>query len=203
MKDIDKTKSHWYVLQVMSGQENRALNLIQNQREQDVRDGIDDGVDDIKIPMDKVEVSQNTGKGVKRIVVKERKRYPGYILIQARLYTPAGEDGNEIKLNPDVWDMIKNTQGVIGFVGGDRPVMLSQADVLEMLRSEEESEMSKPKVLFKVGEEVSIKKEGAMHGLGAVVEDVDNERGRLKVSVNMFGRATVIEVGPDELEKVN
>ncbi len=203
MKDIDKTKSHWYVLQVMSGQENRALNLIQNQREQDVRDGIDDGVDDIKIPMDKVEVSQSTGKGMKRIVVKERKRYPGYILIQARLYMPASEDGNEIKLNPDVWDMIKNTQGVIGFVGGDRPVMLSQADVLEMLRSEEESEMSKPKVLFKVGEEVSIKKEGAMHGLGAVVEDVDNERGRLKVSVNMFGRATVIEVGPDELEKVN
>lgn len=203
MKDIDKTKSHWYVLQVMSGQENRALNLIQNQREQDVRDGIDDGVDDIKIPMDKVEVSQNAGKGAKRIVVKERKRYPGYILIQARLYMSAGEDGSEIKLNPDVWDMIKNTQGVIGFVGGDRPVMLSQADVLEMLRSEEESEMSKPKVLFKVGEEVSIKKEGAMHGLSAVVEDVDSERGRLKVSVNIFGRATVIEVGSDELEKVN
>ncbi len=203
MKDIDKTQSHWYVLQVMSGQENRALNLIQNQRDLDARDGIDDGVDDIKIPMDKVEVPQNTSKGSKRIVVKERKRYPGYILIQARLYMHCDEDGSEIKLNPEVWDMIKNTQGVIGFVGGERPVMLSQAEMLEMLRSEEEGEAAKPKVLFKVGEEVSIKKEGAMHGLSAVVEDVDNERGRLKVSVNIFGRATVIEIGPDELEKSN
>ncbi len=196
MENIDKTQSHWYVLQIMSGQENRAFKLIQNRREHDVQDGIDDGVDDIKIPVDKVVVVQTNAKGVKKSVTKERKRYPGYILIQARLY---GEDG---QLNSEVWDMLKNTQGVIGFVGGDRPVMLSPSDVAEMMRIEEENETAKPKVMFSVGETVSIKN-GAFQGFNAVVEAIDVERARLKVSVNIFGRATAVDLGTDEVEKVS
>lgn len=191
MDNFEKMKSHWYVLQVMSGQENRAMNLIQIRREQDVRDGIDDGVDDIKIPTDKIEVSQKN----KKPVIREKKRYPGYVLIQARLYQ---EDG---QINPDVWDLIKNTQGVIGFVGGEHPVMLSKEDVMEMLRSEEEAEQPKPQIQYNVGETVTIKS-GAFEGFEALIEGIV-DRGRLKVSVNIFGRQTAMELGNDEVEKVN
>ena len=90
MDNFEKSKSHWYVLQVMSGQENRAMKAIQTQRELDAREGIDDGVDDIRIPIDKVQVAQTNAKGVRKVVTKERKRYPGYVLIQARLYTEEG-----------------------------------------------------------------------------------------------------------------
>ena len=196
MEYVDKTKSHWYVLQIMSGQENRAFKAIQTRRELDARDGLDDGVDDIKIPMDIVEVVQTNAKGGKTTVKKERTRYPGYILIQARLYQADGH------LNAEVWDMIKNTQGVIGFVGGENPVRLSKSEVVEMMRVEEESETAKPKVLFNVGETVTIKN-GAFQGFNAVVEAIDSERARLKVSVNIFGRATAVELEMDEVEKAS
>ena len=191
-----RSKSHWFVLQIMSGQENRAFKAIQTRRELDARDGLDDGVDDIKIPMDIVEVVQTNAKGGKTTVKKERKRYPGYILIQARLYQADGH------LNAEVWDMIKNTQGVIGFVGGENPVRLSKSEVVEMMRVEEESETAKPKVLFNVGETVTIKN-GAFQGFNAVVEAIDSERARLKVSVNIFGRATAVELEMDEVEKAS
>ena len=195
MDNFEKSKSHWYVLQVMSGQENRAMKAIQTQRELDAREGIDDGVDDIRIPIDKVQVAQTNAKGVRKVVTKERKRYPGYVLIQARLYKEDGE------LNPDVWDMVKGTQGVIGFIGGNNPVMLSETEVTEMLYNEE-GEQPKARIAYKVGEKVSIKN-GAFQGFDAVVEAIDNERARLKVSVNIFGRSTAIELANDEVEKIS
>ena len=98
--------------------------------------------------------------------------------------------------------MIKNTQGVIGFVGGENPVRLSKSEVVEMMRVEEERETAKPKVLFNVGETVTIKN-GAFQGFNAVVEAIDSERARLKVSVNIFGRATAVELEMDEVEKAS
>ena len=195
MDNFEKSKSHWYVLQAMSGQENRAMKAIQIQRELDAREGIDDGVDDIRIPIYKVQVAQTNAKGVREVVTKERKHYPGYVLIQARLYKEDGE------LNPDVWDMVKGTQGVIGFIGGNNPVMLSETEVTEMLYNEE-VEQPKARIAYKVGEKVSIKN-GAFQGFDAVVEAIDNERARLKVSVNIFGRSTAIELANDEVEKIS
>ena len=171
------------------------MKAIQTQRELDAREGIDDGVDDIRIPIDKVQVAQTNAKGVRKVVTKERKRYPGYVLIQARLYKEDGE------LNPDVWDMVKGTQGVIGFIGGNNPVMLSETEVTEMLYNEA-VEQPKARIAYKVGEKVSIKY-GAFQGFDAVVEAIDNERARLKVSVNIFGRSTAIELANDEVEKIS
>ena len=69
MDNFEKSKSHWYVLQVMSGQENRAMKAIQTQRELDAREGIDDGVDDIRIPIDKVQVAQTNAKGARSLSI--------------------------------------------------------------------------------------------------------------------------------------
>lgn len=192
----EKIKSRWYVLQVMSGQEKRAEASLQLKREEAAREGIDNGIDDIRIPVDMVEVTRTNKKGNEKKVVKEpRKRYPGYMLVQVRLYQ---EDGN---INPEVWDLIKNTQGIIGFVGGEHPVMLNESETAEMLRSDdEESAVKKPKVLFSVGENVVIKS-GAFLGFNGIIDSIDNEHARLKVSVDFLGRTTSIELENSEVEK--
>ena len=192
----ERIKSHWYVLQIMSGQEKKAEAALQLKREEAARDGIDNGIDDIRIPVDMVEVTRTNKKGNEKKVVKEpRKRYPGYMLIQVRLYR---EDGT---LNPEVWDLIRNTQGIIGFVGGDHPVMLNEVETAEMLRSEEEeSVVKKPRVLFSVGESVVIKS-GAFMGFNGVIDAIDNEHARLKVSVEFMERTTSIDLENSEVEK--
>jgi len=196
MDNSEKMKSQWYVLQVMSGQEKHAETLLQQKREEAAYEGIDIGIDDLRIPIDMVEVTRTNKKGNEKRVVKEaRKRYPGYMLIQARLY---GEDGMIV---PEVWDLIKNTQGIIGFVGGDHPVMLNEEETAEMLHSdEEESAVKKPRVLFSVGENVVIKS-GAFLGFNGIIDAIDNEHARLKVSVDFLGRTTSIELENSEVEK--
>jgi len=193
----EKTKSRWYVLQVMSGQEKRAEAALQLKREEAAREGIDNGIDDVRIPVDMVEATRSNKKGNEKKVVKEpRKRYPGYMLVQVRLYM---EDGN---INPAVWDLIKGTQGIIGFVGGEHPVMLNEVETAEMLRGDdEESTVKKTKVLFTVGENVVIKS-GAFMGMNGIVDAIDNEHARLKVSVDFLGRTTSIELENSEVEKL-
>ena len=195
METVENTQSNWYVLQVMSNMEKRVYTSIQNRREQDARNGIDDKIDDIKVPVDKVEKTVKERGGRTKVKVQERKRFPGYVLIQARLYD------SQNKLNPDVWDLIKNTQGVIDFVGGLNPTKLTAVEVLRMVSSEEEAELSRPLVQFNVGERVSIKI-GAFQGFEADIESIDNEHARLKVSVNIFGRATSVELANNEVEKI-
>ncbi len=189
--DNDKTQAQWYVLQALSGQENRVQTLINNRREQDMALGIDDGVEDVRIPIDRVETRR---KSDNKAIIMERKRYPGYVLVKARLYQ---EDGN---LNPTVWDLIKGTAGVIGFIGGEKPVQLPQADVDEMLRSEGDAEKPKPRIQYNIGETVLLKG-SAFVGYEGVIEAIDNDRARLKVSVSMFGRSTPVEIGINEVER--
>ena len=187
----------WYVIQVMSGQENRVLARLNAQREANRAIGVEDGVEEIQIPTDKVETRRKTDN---KVVVKERKRFPGYILIKACLF-----DDNDQK-QPETWDLIKNTDGVIGFLGegrGERegrPARLSEADVANMLRMEEEGATPKPRIQYKIGETVQLKG-SAFVGYEGVIESIDNERQRLKVSVNIFGRATPVEIGIDEVER--
>lgn len=193
METAENTQSCWYVLQVMSNQEKRVLTSIQNRREQDARNGIDDRIDDIKVPVDKAE-STVKSKGKSSVKTVERRRFPGYVLIQVRLYN---EDD---RINSEVWDLIKGTKGVIDFVGGMNPTRLTPAEVARMISSEEEAEMSKPVAQFHVGERVIIKK-GAFFGFEADIESIDNEHARLKVNANIFGRGTSVELGNDEVEK--
>jgi transcriptional antiterminator NusG len=184
-------ESAWYVIQVMSGQENRVLARLNTKREANRAAGIDDGVEEIQIPVDRVETRR---KSDSKVVVKERKRFPGYILIKASLYDEQGERKAE------TWDLVRNTDGVIGFIGGASPARLSEADVANMMKMEAEGATPKPRIQYKIGETVQLKG-SAFVGYEGVIESIDNERQRLKVSVNIFGRATPVEIGIDEVER--
>lgn len=187
----DKTQSQWYVLQALSGQEDRAYNLLKHKCDEDLANGIDNGIDELQIPVDKIE-SRN--KATNKVVIRDRKRYPGYILIKVRLYDEFGHR------KPETWDIIKGTNGIIGFVGGDKPAQMSQHDIAEMLKSESEAAKPRPRIQYKVGETVLLKG-SAFVGYSGEIESIDNEHDRLKVSVNIFGRSTPVEIGIDEVER--
>ena len=89
---------------------------------------------------------------------------------------------------------MRNIQGVIGFVGDGRaPVPLSEYEVSDMFRSDEEPEKAKPKIIYELGETVRIR-EGAFENFDGVIEEIDAERGKLKLMVSIFGRSTPVEL---------
>lgn len=198
MDDSD-SKSNWYVMQVMSGQENKVYESIQFTCSRDsanvvpeesgrkyhcVFKGLVYGVYELNIPYERIEERKQGRK-----TVRERKLYPGYILLRMRLY-----DDND-RLIPENWTYIKDTKGVIGLIGGQAPVPLSPHEVAEMTRIQDETDetKAKPKVQYTVGESVIIK-EGAFESCEGVIENVDQEHGKLRVSVSIFGRFTPVEV---------
>lgn len=179
--------AQWYVLQAMSGQENKVFNSLTTRIEQDRLAGIDNGIEELVIPTEKVEERRNNKK-----VVRERKLYPGYLLIKVCLYRGDGE------LEPMAWRTINETQGVIGFVGGSTPTPLPPDDVALMLKQKEEEE--KPAIIYQVGETVIIR-DGAFEGYEGIIESIDSVRQRLKVSASIFGRSTPIEVEIWQVER--
>ena len=184
----------WFVLQARSGQEEKAMNLLLALRDYDRRQGIEDGIGDAKVPMDKKEERDKSNK----LVVRSHKRFPGYVLVQLDLFTEEG------KLRSELFDTVRGTEGIIGFVGGTRPEALTDSEVSDMLRVEEEAATAKPKpkVEYKIGDQVLLKGNSAFIGYEGTIESVDMEHQRLKVSVNIFGRATPTEVGFESVELV-
>ena len=125
----------------------------------------------------------------------ERKLYPGYIFMKACLFQEDGEPDHR------VWYFIRDTQGIIGFIGGERPKPLSQQEVDDMLQQSRDSEEgTKPKVQFQIGETVTIR-DGAFENFEGVIENVDADRGKLRVSVSIFGRSTPVEVEYWQVER--
>ncbi len=126
-------------------------------------------------------------KGGKK-TTKTRKLYPGYVFIQMRLY-----DENHKVINKP-WYFVKEVAGVIGFVGGDNPAALRQAEIDEIKsRVEAASGKEVPKVSYEVGEEVKVT-DGAFANLTGRIDEIDPERGKLKISVSIFGRFTPVEL---------
>jgi transcriptional antiterminator NusG len=98
------------------------------------------------------------------------------------------------KVDEKAWYFVRNIQGVIGFIGGSNsPVPLSQDEVDDLFRQEKSEEQVKPKILFDIGETVRIK-DGAFENFEGVIEEIDNERGKLKLMVSIFGRSTPVEL---------
>ena len=187
MSETQNDRAQWFVVQTMSGQEFKVKQSIERRRE---IEGVDDVVFDVVIPTEKVSERRQG-----RRVTTERKLYPGYILMKACLYEENGE------ANQRSWYFIRDTQGIIGFVGGDRPVPLSAQEVAEMQQQCEASEEgSKPKVQFQIGETVTIR-DGAFENFEGVIENVDSDRGKLRVSVSIFGRSTPVEVEYWQVER--
>ena len=170
----------WFVIHTLSGQEMKARDAIMRHRE---LENLEDKILRVEIPAEKVtEVRRG------RKTTKDRKLYPGYILVQMKLYDENGEIDN------NVWYFIKGVQNVIGFVGGDRPLPVSEYEMDQiMAQGKPEEQAAKPKVNFEAGESVIIT-EGAFANFEGVIEDVDPERGKLRLSVSIFERPTPVEV---------
>lgn len=170
----------WFVVQTLSGHEQKAREKIIKLRD---NEDLGDKVLEIEIPSEMV---SEVKRGRKKTT--SRKLYPGYILIQMKLY---GEDG---EIDSQVWYFIRNISSVIGFVGGDRPVPVAADEMAKiMAQGKQEEQTAKPKVLFEVGENVIIK-DGAFENFEGIIESVDPDRGKLRLSVSIFGRSTPVEV---------
>ncbi len=170
----------WFVVQTLSGQEQKARDAILKRR---AIEELEDEIIQVEIPAEKV---TEVRRGQKKTT--DRKLYPGYILVQMKLYT---EDGG---IDNRVWYFIKGIQSIIGVVGGERPVSVADDEMGKiMAQGKPEEQAAKPKVQFEAGETVIIT-DGAFANFEGVIESVDPERGRLRLSVSIFGRSTPVEV---------
>jgi transcriptional antiterminator NusG len=172
--------AQWFALHTLSGQENKVKMYIERFKK---AEELDDYIFEILLP---TEVVSEVKAGKKS--TKVRKLYPGYVFIQAKLY------GDDKKLINKPWYFVKEVAGVIGFVGGDRPAALRQSEIDEIrARIEAANGKEVPKVQYTVGEEVKIT-DGAFASLTGRIDEIDPERGKLKVSVSIFGRFTPVEL---------
>ncbi len=171
----------WYVVHVYSGFEAKAKEALLERIRQNK---MDEKFDEILIP---AETIVEVKKGEKRS--KSKKFFPGYIFVK-------------MELNNETWQLVKNTQRVSGFVGnGTNPPAVSEEEVLRITQQIKEGKM-KPKVNieFEKGESVRVK-EGPFANFAGVVDEVNSEKGRLKVLVSIFGRSTPIDLEFGQVEK--
>ena len=117
-----------------------------------------------------------------------RKFFPGYLLVRMDLYD------EDHRINEKAWYFIRNVQGVLGFLGGgNRPEPLSESEVADLLRQGRGEAEVKPKIAYEIGETVRIK-DGAFENFEGVIQEIDNERGKLRLMVSIFGRSTPVEL---------
>jgi transcriptional antiterminator NusG len=180
--------AQWFALHTLSGQEGKVKTYIEKFKK---AEELDDAIFEILLP---TEVVSEVKAGKKS--TKVRKLYPGYVFIQMRLY---GEDGKVIN-RP--WYFVKEVAGVIGFVGGDNPAPLRQTEIDEIkARIEAANGKEVPKVQYAVGEEVKIN-DGPFANLNGRIDEIDPERGKLKISVSIFGRFTPVELEYWQVQRV-
>ncbi len=178
----------WFVIHTLTGQESKVQEGIRRRMQPEE---VGDLVGDVIIPTEKV---SEVRRGVKTTTT--RKFFPGYVLVNIALYD---DDRNMIER---AWTFIKETTGVIGFVGGEKPVPLMPSEVDSILNQvEEKKEKVAPKVAFEAGETIKIT-DGPFLNFNGVVEEVDPGRGKLKVSVAIFGRSAPVELEYWQVEHV-
>lgn len=180
-------QSQWFVIHTLSGQEQKVKESIEKRVK---TEEMQDYIKEVLVPMEKV-AEVRSGKKT----VTTRKLYPGYVFIDMVLL----DDHKRVIEKP--WYFIRETQGIIGFVGGDRPTPTSR-DEIESIKAQisDSEDREKPKVHFEVGETVKIN-DGPFLNFSGVIEEIDPERGKLKVTVNIFGRNTPVELEYWQVEK--
>jgi transcription termination/antitermination protein NusG len=180
-------KSDWFVLHTLAGQEQRVKESIEKRMK---AEEMGEYIQEVLVPMERV-VEVRSGKKS----VTTRKLYPGYVFIFMALL----DENRRIIEKP--WYFIRDTQGIIGFVGGERPTPASMEEI-ELIKAQisESEDHEKPKVNFEVGETVKIN-DGPFLNFSGMIEEIEPERGKLKVTVNIFGRNTPVELEYWQVEK--
>jgi len=182
-------KKQWFVLHTLSGHEQKVQNNIASRVQQEEMEEL---IGEILIPTENVsEVKQG-----KKTTVK-RKFFPGYVLANVALYN---DDKNLIA---ETWSFIQETPSVIGFIGGEAPVPLRDDEVDNILNQvEEKKEKVTPKIQFEPGETIRIT-DGPFLNFNGVIEEVNPTRGKLKVSVSIFGRTAPVELEYWQVERTD
>ena len=176
-------EKRWYVVHVYSGFEKK---IAQQIKEQAAQKGLADQIDEILVPSEQV---TEVRRGQK--IDSERKFFPGYVLVK-------------MEMTDDAWHLVKNTPKVTGFLGErNRPTPVREAEAQRMLKQVQEGvdKPRRPSVVYEVGEQVRVA-DGPFTSFNGVVEEVDEERGRVKVSVSIFGRSTPVDLEYGQVEKV-
>jgi transcription termination/antitermination protein NusG len=172
----------WYVVHVYSGFERKVAQSI---REQAQQKGLSDLIAEVLVPTEEVVELRRGAK-----VNAERKFLPGYVLIK-------------MDMNDETWHLVKNTPKVTGFLGAKgKPAPIPESEIQHVQTQVKEGiERPKPAIIFEVGEQVRVS-DGPFTSFNGLVEEVDEEKGRLKVAVSIFGRATPVELEYSQVEKV-
>lgn len=178
----EKPVMRWYIVHAYSGKE---LAVVRNLKERIKLEQMEDGFGEIIVPTEEV-VEMRGGQKCK----SERKFFPGYVLVQ-------------MDMNDKTWHLVRNTTWVLGFIGGtsDRPAPVADKEIDTILhRVQEGTEKPRPKILFAPGEVVRIIS-GPFADFDGVVEEVNYEKSRLRVSVSIFGRSTPVELEFGQVQK--
>jgi transcriptional antiterminator NusG len=172
----------WYVLHVYSGFEKKIATQI---KETAAQKGLADQIEEVMVPTEEVVEIRRAQK-----VNAERKFFPGYVLVK-------------MNLTDETWHLVRDIPKVTGFLGSKmRPSPITEAEAVRMLRQAQEgTEHRRPAILFEIGEQVRVA-DGPFTSFNGVIEDVDEEKGRVKVSVSIFGRSTPVELEYTQVEKV-
>jgi transcriptional antiterminator NusG len=180
-------KFQWFVLHVLAGQEQKVRDSILKRIK---TDEMEPYIQEVLLPMEKV-VEVRGGKKT----VTNRKLHPGYVYIDMALL----DENNRPMERP--WYFVKDIQGVIGFVGGERPMEVTAEEIAVIKTQVTDSEdTEKPKVNFEVGETVKIN-DGPFLNFSGMIEEIEPEKGKLKVTVDIFGRKTPVELEYWQVEK--
>ena len=173
---------HWYVVHTQTGREERVKTTLESRAQQH---SMQDKITQVLIPTEKVSEIKS---GKKKI--STRKFFPGYVLI-------------EMELNDDTLYLVKNTPGVSGFIGsGRRPIPLKETEVAGIIKqAEDKKEKPTPKVVFEKGESVRVK-EGPFVNFNGTIDEVNPNKGKLKVLVAIFGRTTPVELEYWQVESI-
>jgi len=180
-EESNKPKLRWYVVQAFSGYEARVQKTLV---EHIGINGLEDKFGQILVPTEEV-VEMRAGQKRK----SSRKFFPGYVLV-------------EMAMDVEAWHLVKSVPRVLGFIGGtsDRPAPISQKEADRILQRLEDGDKPKPKTLFEPGEVVRVI-DGPFADFNGVVEELDYEKNRIKVSVLIFGRSTPVDLEFGQVEK--
>ncbi|MBC6438918.1 MAG: transcription termination/antitermination protein NusG [Rhodospirillales bacterium] len=171
----------WYIVHCYSGFEKKVAQSVMEQAE---NQGMGDMFENVLVPSEEV-VEMRAGKKVS----SERKFFPGYVLVR-------------MEMTNQTWHLVRNTPKVTGFLGsGDKPMPIPDYEAERVMSQVQEGvERPRPSITFEIGETVRVA-DGPFTSFNGTVQEVDDERARLKVAVSIFGRATPVELEYTQVEK--